>query len=128
MQLSVGEVKRVRVDSREYWNDTQIDVAPGEEYAFAVEGKQTWHDASHACGADGYTAWVNTLAGPFKRFRDKLFTLVGAVDKRHDFRIGSSNPSWKPAARGRLFAYANDVRGFYKNNRGALELTVTRVR
>ncbi len=129
MQIAAGETKRVRVDSREYWNDTGIDVAPGEEYAFSVEGNQTWRDASHVSTADGYTAAVDTLSRPFKRFRGaRLFTLIGAVDKRRAFRIGSSLPSWKPEAGGRLFAYANDVRGFYGNNEGAIELTVRRVR
>jgi hypothetical protein len=55
--------------------------------------------------------------------------LIGAIgqEKETTFLIGTSHP-WEVKADGTLNCFANDVPGFYFNNSGTVQLTVTRTR
>ena len=56
------------------------------------------------------------------------FALIGAIDQdpSTQFLIGTGC-DYRPPRSGKLTCFANDVLGFYWNNKGQLELTVERV-
>jgi hypothetical protein len=113
------------IDSRAKWNRTKIQVTKGTKYRLVATGR--WHDASHACGPDGYDDPKLALFAAFRRFRAaRWFTLIGSVDRKHEFAIGNG-VEWTAPESGELCCYANDVSTMYWNNKGSVTLTVTAV-
>jgi hypothetical protein len=130
MKLKPGEETAViPINSRERWNDTQIDVDPGERYQFTASGK--WVDFYIPASPDGFSTPLSSIL-PFERYLrhpdSKFFALIGCLDRRPEqqFVIGRG-ASFEPSVHGRLFCFANDVPGFYWNNWGRVDLTVKRL-
>lgn len=117
----------MRVDAAEPWNDTGLDVEAGDGLVVAATGE--WWDRQFRATAAGYEApWYLRVWGWLRRCpRGKWFELSGAVGRsnRHAFPIGARGEVTVPAS-GRLFLFANDVPGFYGNNRGALDVEIGR--
>lgn len=128
--LAVGEVMTRPILAREAWNDTGILLVAGQEYRLTATGR--WVDWYIPCDADGFAS-PNPAFWPFEWLRrapaERWFALVGALerDPRTMFLIGAQRTVIAPAS-GELTCFANDVWLAYWNNRGALQLTVERVR
>jgi hypothetical protein len=113
------------IDSKAKWNRTGIRVTAGTTYRLTASGQ--WSDASHDCGPDGYDDPKLARYVRWRRFVSaKWFTLIGSVDGRHEFVIGSGT-TWKAPASGELRCYANDVAVMYWNNKGSVKLSVEQV-
>jgi hypothetical protein len=88
------------------------------------------------CTADGYAAGFFYAMHELPRIPDdgRYFRLMGRIstdgkqpaDDVPDltFPIGANRIGWKANAEGRLFVFANDRKGFYWNNWGAIRLTI----
>lgn len=50
--MQIGESKKATIDSRPFWNDTQITLVAGQKYHFHTIGQ--WTDWKNTCDADGY--------------------------------------------------------------------------
>lgn len=126
MKLLLHQSHQISIRAKAFWNDTGIDVGDNEAYGFKATGE--WKDLTISCDADGYTRWFMKLSEGCRRSKhNKWFALMGSLDKVNDFLIGKSKEI-SFDSNGRLFCYANDVRGFYWNNFGELTLTVTRLK
>lgn len=113
----------ITVNAKPYWTDSVIQVQKGERYSFEATGK--WTDWFVKTTADGYK---NIFYEPFTRNPEApMFSLNGAVghDKPYFF-IGTKNVITMPAS-GKLSFFANDITGTYWNNKGSLQLKVTKM-
>jgi hypothetical protein len=115
------------VDARLYWKDTELDVRAGDVLIVAASGQ--WTDLTYTCGPGGYPApaYMRLFDGLRRCPQARWFELVGCVGKdlKNSFPIGERRTVTAPAS-GRLYLYANDVPGFYWNNRGSLSVSVTK--
>jgi hypothetical protein len=125
MRLAKNNFKEIQVCSRQFWNDTAIEIMAGEQYQFDVTG--TWKDLTVKTDADGYSNLYMSLFNKLKRSKEnKWFALMGSLDQSGYFLIGKTNEvSFNQT--GKLYCFANDVRGFYWNNSGSVTLKVTRI-
>ncbi len=132
MQLSIGAQETLRVKAHEKRSGHPIlEVVIGECYRFAVPEGQTWKDffGLITCGPEGfsYRLFRKHLRVPSKPY----FYLCGLVDDGtdvHTFAIGKQPlHGWKAPATGKLYLFANDVPGFYWNNRGEMIVIVERL-
>lgn len=125
MRLDIGKSVTVRIMAKTYWNDTDLEIHTGEDYAFDAKG--TWTDLVVKTDADGYSSWYMRLFNKHKRAQGyKWFALTGSLNKQKSFLIGKKT-SINFNQSGMLFCYANDAKKFYFNNSGCLELTITRL-
>jgi hypothetical protein len=126
-----GQSVTVPVAARNSINDVGLQVAAGQRYQFHAAG--TWVDMWSTSDAGGYPTprWnlAQRLAERFRRVPDApWFALIGMVQdgtRSQAFIIGAASKTTMPMS-GRLACFANDVPGFYWNNRGALRLTIHR--
>lgn len=129
MRLDPQQSINVEIRAREKWNDTGVQVSAGESYLFAATGQ--WDDASHTCGPDGYPS-PNFILRAAERLRRvpaaPWFALIGAVnqDSATTFFIGKGITR-AFNGNGSLSCFANDVSFMYWNNRGSVELKITRI-
>ena len=129
MKLEIRQTHSMKIDPSEEWTDTEIDIAPGEKYIFTTHG--TWFDFYIPCSANGYPGKLLVRDETKKRVpHQNLCALMGAQDRKEveAFLIGNSLEKTFASA-GRLFCFANDVRGnfFRRNNWGSVRLEIMRV-
>ena len=128
--MEVGESITTTIMACKKWNDTQIRLVAGEEYHFKASGQ--WKDWTILCDAAGFTSpdlllraseWLRRVP------KEQWFALIGSIDRNEDtcFRIGVETRI-SPRATGLLYCFANDVCFMYWNNKGEIQLTVTRTR
>lgn len=135
VRLALGESLVVNVLAKEPWNDTRLQVEPGDTYDLQTLPEQLWEDDTVGNDAEGHANWFFRIyMTPFKPLRRAkkvpFFALAGQVGKGPEhkaFLIGKSL-HWKVTTAGRFYCYANDVKGFYWNNTGAITLIITRVK
>ena len=128
--MEIGQSAIAAIDAREQWNDTGIQLIAGEQYRFQAAGE--WVDWFVTCDADGYSSvnFVQKMSESLRRSPgDPWFVLMGSLGRETGqlFRIGK-NSTYSPELTGTLFCFANDVSMAYWNNRGVVQLTVTRLR
>ena len=124
-KMSMGD--GVEISAREYWNKTGIVLTKGKRYSFVAEGE--WRDASHPCDVDGWVPeWGKTTDKILEYLKresgQRLFKLIGAVDKKRPYIVLGTKGSFEAPASGELFCFANDVPGFYRNNSGKVTLKI----
>jgi hypothetical protein len=128
--LEVGKTARMTIKADEPWNDSQIDLVKDGRYDFVVHGDQTWKDASIRADADGYPTPVHLkIFEPVRRIpKENFFKLIGTIGRSlvNPIIIGKRLSSFLAPTDGRLYCFANDVRGMYWNNCGLIELNITR--
>jgi hypothetical protein len=129
MALDVGDQMRVTVRAHDLWTDTGLDVVDGAVYECSARGH--WWDLFLRSDADGYdTPWWNPtqlLTEGRRRVPDaRWFALCGAVDRDETRAFVIGTRVQLRLAAGRLMCFANDIRGFYWNNHGAVELEIRR--
>jgi hypothetical protein len=122
------------VPSRPEWVETPVWVKAGDSLDFHAQGH--WVDLVIPCTADGYAAGFFYAIHEPPRIPDegRYFRLMGRIstdgkqpaddDKELTFPIGVHRTGWKANTEGRLFVFANDRKGFYWNNWGAIRLTI----
>jgi hypothetical protein len=131
----------VIVKAEEKWNKTGIVLEKGKTYKFEARG--TWVDKDYEVDANGFTTeeyyaakhpdvLTRILMGFLENFRRippaKWFALIGTIGKttKTNFVIGTER-TYKAVEDGELFCFANDVSFAYENNKGELELEVTKI-
>lgn len=129
--LAVGltvNAQEIQVPANEYPTATGITVTKGDVYEISASGE--WQDAdfkpSDANGFKGFTApmFFGMLLKPLPgQYYMKLCGKVG----NWKFPIGTSATVTMKRS-GELMLFANDAKGFYENNSGALKVTVTQVK
>lgn len=117
----------VTVRARELWNDTQLDVRPGERWLIEATGE--WMDWKTPSGPEGY---VEPKLELFERLRRMpqapWFSLVAAVgNARETFVLIGRSGELRPTRAGRLQLFANDVSFMYWNNAGELAVSIQRL-
>ena len=130
LSIRVGHTAHVCVYANQRWNDSGIDVFPGQIYNLATPAGESWA-GSKICSADGYQS--DLLMRPWEVFRRapeaKWLQLVGTIGRSIKARIvvGSSLTDFLPPFTGRLYFFANDLPWMYWNNKGVLAVRVTRI-
>jgi hypothetical protein len=126
----------VEVSSRPEWVETPVWVKAGDTLDFQAVG--CWVDLVIPCTADGYAAGFFYAIHELPRIPDdgRYFRLMGRISTdgkqpaddvpELTFPIGAKRSGWKANADGRLFVFANDRKGFYWNNWGAIRLSIER--
>jgi uncharacterized protein (DUF2235 family) len=127
--LEIGETAVIGIFASLKWNDTALQLYPGERYKLEANGR--WYDATIPNGPDGNesTTLFMRLTERFRRRpSSKWFTLIGAIgtNSSGSFVIGSETILDVQSA-GALQCYANDLPWFYFNNSNFVTLSVTRV-
>jgi hypothetical protein len=128
-KLGIGAACSTAVKAIEPENMTGLQVSAVEEYTVSVPGTQTWHDASHSntppCGEPG--SFLMNIASVLKKSKKSLwFSLIAEIkggSKIYDLCL---NKNFVAAEDGELVLYANDARGFYKNNSGEILVEIYR--
>jgi hypothetical protein len=137
-RLAVGERATFPVRAADLYNWSGVRLEGGASYRVEVPGDQRWIDGGIDAGADG---WATESLGWFKEAvvkhfeKDRRlptanwFALVASVDdeERDLFHVGKGAEFKAPRA-GDLYAFANDLRSRYGNNRGQITATVERIR
>lgn len=128
--LEVGATRTVTIHADRYWNDTTVNLIAGLTYSMHAVG--TWSDWFIECDADGYRDddLLHRSTQALRRAPvEPWFALMGAIglSPLTYFRIGRELPAYVAPASGRFFCFANDLPWMYWNNRGELELTITRI-
>ena len=122
----------VRVAASEKAADSGVGVKAGETYRFSTREDAEWRDWRMVRKADGSGAarwypgymrmWSPWLLAP----GGTAFALYGRVGEGSPFIIGRGATVCVEQA-GTLRLFANDVRGFYWNNYGWIDVTVSRL-
>lgn len=141
-ELRVGEEATFRVDAPDLYSWTGVRLVRGGQYLFRIPPGQEWTDASIECGPDGWRTEeeLSFFKGKLIKFTEgwrrhpeaNWFEVIGAVGKSDDhlFRIGDGSKAERPFVSMRndgLYAFANDIRSMYDNNKGTVNITVRRV-
>ncbi len=154
-ELVIGTSKlaedEVEVCACRPWNKSPIKVEQGQTYIFSIlEETEEWVDGSVAATPEN--GWLN----PFLKFGGATFAflkrsdkanwyaLVGTLDSSDADSFVIFEPSRKSdtdrnvslitsrpitiARDGELYFYANDMKGRYFNNKGALRLQIKRIK
>jgi hypothetical protein len=127
--VQIGQKTTVTVAARPLWNDTGVVLDQGHRYRFTATGQ--WIDWYINCGPAGYPSpnLVMRLGEGARRVPNQpWFALIGAIarDSSSQFPIGAGC-NYQAASGGELTCFANDVPGFYWNNKGQVQLTIERL-
>jgi hypothetical protein len=119
----------IEIPARKTWVGTGVELEAGATYLLTARG--TWIDWWRPATAAGYRSpnGFMKLAERRRRVPDSLwFALIGTLgrDMSTAFVIGEEC-QFIPRTSGELVCFANDVRGFYWNNRGKVDLFVGRL-
>jgi len=135
--LAPGQSATVLIASATYWNKTGVMLDADVTYRFETLPGAVWTDWFIRTGADGFLtddapaaahAQLAAMESQRRMPGARWFALTGAIGSTEQtaFVIGSS-ATVRAAVAGELTAFANDVPGYYDNNRGSLLLRITRV-
>lgn len=130
--LRRGEGCVVPVGAAEWSVDSCVRVRGGQTYRFSTQPDALWWDwfTERKPDGTGPARWY----GPYMRLWSRMlrvpggtpFALYGQVGEGPVFFIGAGNRVTMSDS-GALRFFANDVRGFYWNNRGSVDVSVSRV-
>jgi len=129
-QLRAATFEAVRhVPAADHWYSTGLQLKAGASYALVSSG--TWSDGGIPSGSDGYPSRnvLQRLAEWLRRMpSSNWFALIGGLDRQKEtqFAIGTGC-IYRPQYDGELTCFANDVWGFYWNNRGSVDLVVKQI-
>lgn len=141
--LDVGKSQTIYVYANQKYNRSRVLLEQNKEYCFTIEAGQLWYDASIACNEKGWDRETKELGckeffiklseGKRRLPAAKWFELIGAVDRNdnHLFQVTNFTSIlniYSPPEEGELFLFANDMDSRYGNNRGLLQVVVTRTK
>lgn len=126
VHLEIGDSIILKIYSKPLWNETDLEVRAGETYIFLAKGEWTdWYIVSEA---DGYEMWHMNLFRSYKRSpENKWFALMGSIGKTDTIFLIGRMMKKTFMKTGKLYLFANDVRGFYFNNKGSIIVTIRRI-
>lgn len=141
-RLDAGEKRIFKIHANQKYNNSRIEVNKGDKLIFHIDSQQTWYDASIDCGPDGWKAddeidnrlvrWGIKFKENDRRHEDaNWFEVIACINRNDDELIRMLKHPTKSKAyvaknAGVLFAFANDLRSKYGNNRGTIEVEVER--
>ena len=127
------------VEANQYWNNSGLLLEEGVRYRVDIKDGETWRDARQEATATGWnkpeTGLLKLLREMFARDTSKgLFHLLGAVHGKcedgracgYQFPI-ENGKSFMATDSGEFCAFANDLPFMYWNNRGEIEISISRV-
>ena len=125
--LLLNQTAPFTVNANELYSAEMLSVKSGEEYEFFCDPGQYWKDWFIRTGPDGYFNPLARLAG-LRTKRTPCFCLCGVYDYDDNtaFAIGSIK-LFEIKSTGVISFFANDAKGYYKNNSGSIKLNVTRL-
>lgn len=129
MELKINQTAPVVVRAK--FPDGLIDplyVQSGQNYSIKVHKNQYWKDFwVIKCSANGfyYPFFRKSLRVPNCNF----FLLCGVIEgeTKHYFKIGKDLADFVVPVSGKLQLFANDVPGYYGNNKGQISLDIERL-
>jgi hypothetical protein len=134
-QLAIGQSTSVRVPSASRYVPTGVVLKRGAKYVITAD-KSHWQDWNLDSDADGRDkpTFVQSMAQWALRCKSgRWFQLIGAVGRsdEHFFPVGK-HLQWTYEGQGssrdvELNLFANDAWFAYWNNRGEVNVTITRV-
>lgn len=131
MKLDINQSHSVKIDPALQWQDTGVEIAPGEEYTFSATGH--WVDMYIITDANGYSGkWIMPKAEKKRAPDFNWLALMGSLEREDAgcFFIGKEKKIIFDHA-GTLSCFANDMKtgGFFlKNNWGHVTLSVMRIK
>lgn len=126
-ELALNESKTCLIYAENEWNHTGVILVKGCLYSFETEKGASWKDWFISTGPDGFTKWYLAWVAGMKRVpNQRWFALIGTYNKESPFLIGSGMKQLEAQRTGELVCFANDLKGFYWNNKGALTLKISR--
>jgi hypothetical protein len=125
--LSLNQTAIFTINANELYSTEMLSVKYGEEYEFFCDPGQYWKDWFICTSPDGYFNPFAWLAG-LRTKHTPCFCLCGVYDYDDStaFAIGSIRII-EVKTTGVVSFFANDAKGFYKNNSGSIKLNVTRL-
>ncbi|WP_333879337.1 hypothetical protein [Methylobacter sp.] len=128
-KLAVSTACSTKLKAEEPENLAGLMMSADEEYTVTVPSVQTWHDASRLstppCGESGSS--IMNLVSVLKRSKKSLwFSLIAEIkgeNKPYDLCLSENLMATE---NGKLILYANDAKGFYKNNSGEILVEIYR--
>lgn len=130
MNISPGQTVTISVEATELFGGSPIlTVTKGDVYSFSASKHQIWEDSWVKTNVEGFFNPLLWISG--RRVRGvKCFALCGTIgkDESHHFRIGSSLEHFDVPATGKLYFFPNDSISHYHNNKGTIEVVVTRIK
>ena len=125
--LSLNQTAFFTINANELYSGEMLSVKYGEEYEFFCDPGQYWKDWFIRTGPDGYFNPLARLAG-LRTKHTPCFCLCGVYDYDDStaFAIGSIKLV-EIKSTGVISFFANDAKGYYKNNSGSIKLNVTRL-
>jgi hypothetical protein len=130
--MDVAETAYVCVRADRLWNDSGVDIAPGQIYNFTVPTSEKWRDWRRPCDADGYR--LALLLRPWEVMRRvpeaNWLQLVATVGRstRSATVVGSGMIGFSSSFPGRLYFFANCLIGSYWTNKGVIAVRVRRTK
>ncbi|MCK5001817.1 MAG: hypothetical protein KAS57_02275 [Gammaproteobacteria bacterium] len=150
--LELGECAVMQVNSKSVWNASGLRFDSGSTYLIKAKEDDTWCDASIETNAQGWQldkqynscvceetiefSGVNKLFFSMaeylglRRYSDaNWFELIGVnknKTEKEETVIGLKNEIVANKT-GEFCAYANDMSGFYFNNKGSVNIEITRI-
>ena len=134
LYLTKGVKYKTNVYAKRRYNWSGVTLEKGKQYRVSVADNQIWEDGGIDCSADGWEsgqlrkfkeAFVKNLERRRRCPEANWFELVGSYgdEDDHVFRIGSS-VTITAERNADLYLFANDLKTFYYNNKGLLEVVV----
>lgn len=115
------------INAKTLYSTDILHVKKGEQYQFYCDKDQGWKDWFIPTGPNGYFNVLAWLIG-LRLKSAKCFCLCGVYDQKDStaFAIGSNNIIQMEKT-GVVSFFANDTKGFYRNNSGCIKLRITRL-
>jgi len=127
--MKVGQNCSVDISARCPCNWTGVTLVAGGLYRFSADGCWTDWYIKHGPAGDPSSSFYLRLFEKFRRIPDRpWFELIGAIDcdLSSAFPIGKGT-QYTGLRDGQLTCFANDVKGFYFNNRGKITVCIARI-
>jgi hypothetical protein len=133
--MRTGEQRIAYIDAWKPLNRTSILCEIGGVYELATSPVQRWFDALYTADARGTDLRSRPVIASYMRFfrrlrrkpdADWMALLVDIEGRDRPAAVGFAH-RLECCQTGELVAYANEVPGFYWNNRGTLTLHVKRI-
>lgn len=131
----------VTVPAGDPWFDTKMSVSAGDVIEITIRDGQSWTDWYITSGPEGRTTFLQALALPWLRVRTddngkraEFFTLIAAIVTaaeprrlKQRFAVGRGPLRFTARFEGKLICFANDVLGWYGNNKGSMIIHVQKL-
>ena len=126
--MNVGQSVTITIHSRLRWNPTGLILETDAAYHFETSG--IWFDGRYRSTADGYStpSWFRGVNERFLSLPGANWcALIGSVGKQKgDYFLISRHCNFRPTRAGELFCFANDAPWLRWNNRGEVDVRITR--